>query len=420
MKFSLIRRLNITLAVCAAAVIFAPQSIMAAPSTLVIDEFQVFSADPHDEYVVIANYGDAAVNLDGYSLIKRATSTTNYKLFDAFGSFVLNSKERIVVAHLEYTGARDFTFSANTIADNNAMYLLAPDKSVVDLVGYGDAVYYEGAPVPAPAAGEIYARVSGKDTDNNSKDFVLKNPPKPIDPNAARIVFSELYPNPAEGGEWFELYNPTNHDILLTNLKVCDALGTRHCFRFAVDDALLAGEYKIYEQAQTKITLNNSGDWLELYDEGDNLLADSGENYGDADKGFSLALFGSRYLWTQTPTPGKVNIFTDILEQEVDTPKPKTSTAKPKKVAKAATTQQKRSTVTEATVLAESEDTTPAVKAAESSAVKTAAFFTRKAMGYALIGLAILLLVGYTLWYFRDYAKEIYDKIRSRDDSTRF
>jgi hypothetical protein len=48
------------------------------------------------------------------------------------------------------------------------------------------------------------------------------------------------------------------------------------------------------------------------------------------------------------------------------------------------------------------------------------ALVDRKVLGWVLIGLAILLVVGYTLWYFRSYAEDIYDKIRPGDDSAWF
>jgi hypothetical protein len=420
MNISPIQKLKMIVLGLTAIAVFTPILTVAAPSTLVIDEFRIYGENSNDEYLVIANYGSMAVNLNGYRLVKRAKSTSDYKLIDNFGDYTMYPNQRIVVAHQKYTGARDFTFflgTTSTIADNNSIFLLAPDKSIVDLVGYGDAVYYEGAPAPAPEAGEVYARVNGKDTDNNSTDFVLRKTAEVIDLNADKLLISELLPNPDVGEEWFELYNPTNLPISLENLKICDVLGSKHCYFFEDSDDIAAGSYKIYKQSATKITLNNTGDSLELYDVSDNLLTDTGGDYGEADKGVSFSLFGSEYMWTKAVTPSEQNIFVDIIETEPEDTDSVVKTVKSRKVA----TSSKITTPKVKEI--GSEESGEAVKAAETKKVAAATqtvFIDKKTIGWALIGLAILLVVGYTLWYFRDYAKDIYNKIRHRDDSARF
>jgi len=292
---------------------------------------------------------------------------------------------------------------------------------MLDAVGYGKLEYanYKGTALATPAVGVAYKRigVSG----DNSKDFLPFIPVIPPDLNADKLVISELLPNPQTGEEWFELYNPTNLDVSLANLKICDVLGARHCYFFEKTDTLLANSYKIYLQSRTKITLNNSGDWLELYDTADNLLTDSGGDYGAADKGISLSLFGSEYRWTKTLTPAVTNVFTDTIEVEVDT----VPTAKTTSKSKVVTATKKTIAATTLPAPGQIQDAEADVKAADTtSAPVTAstivAVVGRKQLGWGLIGLAILLVLGYICWYFRDYAKEIYDKIRHRDDSARF
>jgi uncharacterized protein len=47
---------------------------------------------------------------------------------------------------------------------------------IVDLVGYGNANFFEGAPAPGTSNTTAVVRVDGPDTDNNSLDFVLATP----------------------------------------------------------------------------------------------------------------------------------------------------------------------------------------------------------------------------------------------------
>lgn len=428
MYFCPSQRLKILLMTMSMVVIFMPTFSFAA-STLVIDEFRISNFDAtgkvetHDEYVVVANYGTKPVALSGYRLLKRAKTDTEYRLVDNFGDVTLQPGGRLVAVHGEFVGARDYVFptnsTSNTLSDSNSVRLVAPDKAVVDEVGWGDAASFETTPLVAPGTGEVYVRQSGVDTDNNANDFYLRTVPVSVDPNATRVVISELLPNPATGAEWFELYNPTNLAISLANLKACDVLGATHCYYFDKSSVLGAGSFAIFDQTVTKITLNNDGDWLELYDVNDNFLTDSGGNYGAADKGVSLAVFGTDYSWTATLTPGATNIYTDIIEVEAE-PSVKAKSTTSKVVAKKKTVVMASTSSEESPELVDAETAVKASKTEAAMASVQKALVDKKTLGWALIGLAIMLVVGYTLWYFRDYAKEIYHKIRPGDDSARF
>lgn len=429
MYFFPLSKLKISLLVFVITIFLAPAVSLAATSTLVsplvINEFQISgetSTQLHEEYIVIKNVSAESFDVKDCIISKSATSAKLYPLY-VFGARVLDPNETVKLAHLDYTNEADYRFvvgSSNTLSTSNSIILDCGTRAS-DTVGYGDGYYYEGTRLSNPGYGQVYVR-DGDDSNNNFVDFILYVEPIMIDLNAGKLVISELLPNPAAGSEWFELYNPTNLDISLVNLKICDALGSRHCYYFDAGDVLLANSYRIYEQVVTKITLNNTGDWLELYDVADNLLADSGGNFGAADKGVSLSVFGNEYRWTASLTPGAANIFTDTIELEADSVVPTAKVSK-SKVVKAA----KRTVVAKASgVAVESGDVVQpetAVKAAKSTSLAAAlqtAIVSKKTLGWALIGLAILLVLGYTLWYFRDYAKEIYHKIRPGDDSARF
>ena len=416
MNFNALQKLNVALFTIGFCYLFLPFVSFASASDLVIDEFRTRSVtDTLDEYIVIANYGTDPIDLDGYSLKKKTASLGSIPtLIHNFTGLTLNSNEKITITQSLYSGSA-------TLADTNNIIILYDDKTpanIVDCVAYGTVnfPFVEGTALSNPAKGIPYKRVLIPESNDNSLDFELYIPIIPPDINADKLVISELLPSPKDGEEWFELYNPTNLNISLANLKICDVMGSRRCYLFDKLDFMSAGSYKIYPQTLTKITLNNSGDWLELYDSADNFLTDSGGNYEAADKGVSLALFGSEYHWTTTPTPGGQNVFTDIVEIEKDS-KPVTKTTK-SKVVKSSTKTSAKTLLAPITEAAEVDE--PAVKAAKTTTNGVTSVITRKTLGWILIGLAFLLLVGYTLWYFRNYAKNIYDKIRRRDDSARF
>lgn len=411
MKILALQKLKSYLPVLALIIFFVPGLSCAESSTLVstlvIDEFRTRSeSDVSDEYIAIANYGDVAMPLSGYVVSKMTPSSSGFGTpIYTFSDFSLGASEKIVLAHADYNGTA-------TLADSNNVIVLHTDSAVIDSVAYGEKVlpYTEVSALDDPARGVAYKRVNNPELGNNRLDFEPYFPPLPIDPNAAKLVISEVLPNPETGDEWFELYNPTSQNISLENLKICDALGRRHCYRFAADSFITAESYQAYEQPITKITLNNDGDWLELYDGNGELITTSGENYGEADNGISLSLFGSKYEWTATPTPGEQNIYTDTIEiEEKTTSKTKKSTAKKTSSASVpAVTVEKTE---------EAQDVVVAEETAQTLGAETKAAVNNSVLGWVLIGLAISLIVGYICWA---YGKIIYNKIKSRDDSARF
>lgn len=412
------------------AVFNIPQPVFASSSGLVIDEFRTDGlGGARDEYVVVTNYSDLGIDSSQYALtIKTGNTTYQYLYRFVVGSFI-KPKEKIRICHNEtidktlcnffYTGTSYEMKESGVLAIIKV--ISTTNKPNIDVVGYGNIDYgasgcwitgCEEYPLDSPSNNMLYRRVDGQDTDNSTADFESYLPPAYKDPNVDKIVVSELMPAPSEGKEWFELFNPTNLSVSLSGLKICDAIGSVHCYYFPETEILEPYKYKTYSQDITKITLNNTGDWLELRDGGDNLLADSGGSYGNADSGISLSLFGSDFMWSKTPTPNIQNIFTDIVEEEEVASNSAKSTSKKVKAKLAAKTTMLISG--EAPVEEESL-TSPKIVQTAVKGAKTTSENGNTTLGYLLITLAVLLLVGYNLWERRAIARKLYDKISRRD-----
>jgi hypothetical protein len=414
-----------------------PSLVSAAslPSTLLIDEFRTSSTAAtnysYDEYIVVKNYGSLPVDITGYCIYKRTAGTVKTpskpELIFRFDKYILQSEQSVTIGGPSYTGSSFLPYNGTaTLADSENVILLYPKTfatglSDIDSVTYGKNVIFseiEGTALANPERGVPYKRVGFPENNDNSLDFELyiaEIPAAPVDPNSARIVISELMPAPASSEEWFELFNPTSLTVSLSGIKVCDAVGSVHCYYFPESEVLAPFSYKTYAQSVTKITMNNTGDWLELRDGSDNLISDSGGNYGNAETNISLSLFGSEFMWTKTATPGTQNIFVDTIEiEETSTTTPK-STSKKVKTASSVKTSIKTvpsSPISDEVISQAAADkpTVKGVSVASQSNVGT------KTLGYALISLAVLLLLGYNLWEKRDYAKKLYDKISRRND----
>jgi hypothetical protein len=394
-----------------------PKFAMASANGLTIHAFQISGESANDEFVSISNDGVAPLQLQNYSVSRKTKTGTSWNtLYKFTNPFSLSPHQVIVIANAKYTGVSDFLYSTGYyLSDNYSIAIIAPDKSIVDLVGYGDANSFEGTELPDPDASEIYTRTA--DTDNNLADFKSSLKAATLDPNIDKVVISEIMPNPEDGEEWFELYNQTNLPVNLSGTKVCDGVGSVHCYFFGVSDFLAPNEYKIYSQETTKITMNNSGDWLEFRDSDDDIIADTGGNYGNTDKGISLALFGDIWQWTKTPTPAAQNIYTDTVEIESDSPTKTTKTKSSKTKIKKAVSVNSSSGAADDAVETASDTAAPKVTAADNGQKSTDSTGNRnQVLGYTLLGLAVIVLLGYNLWDKRKYVRDLYDKICRRND----
>lgn len=133
--------------------------------------------------------------------------------------------------------------------------------------------------------------------------------PIPITPqlpkyNISSIILSEIYPYPSSGEEFIELYNTTEQDIDVGGWKLADLAKS-----YTLSGTIPAKSYKLYNQAETKIALNNTSETVTLTDNYNQ--TQSTTSYTKAYKGLSYIPVLQTWSWTQTITPNTSNIFTE-------------------------------------------------------------------------------------------------------------
>jgi hypothetical protein len=145
------------------------------------------------------------------------------------------------------------------------------------------------------------------------------------------MIISEFLPNPVgkdTDGEWIEFFNGGISLVDLRGWSVKDASGKT--FKFIKETPVEPGGYFKLDYSQSKISINNSGEKFFLYDSSGK-LADKAEYSGSAPEGSSLARRGDLFVFTESPTPSSVNIFSakkneedpiprDIIEENIDHP----------------------------------------------------------------------------------------------------
>ena len=135
----------------------------------------------------------------------------------------------------------------------------------------------------------------------------------------ATVSISELLPNPAgsdTAGEWIELHNAGDVPQSLAGWALKDASGKTYLFHL---ESVPARGFLVLPYSTTKISLNNSGDTIFLYD-ASGALVDSFSYAQTMKDDVALARNAQgNIVATTQPTPGKENVIVAVA------PKQKTS-----------------------------------------------------------------------------------------------
>jgi hypothetical protein len=170
----------------------------------VVNEVSIESAvglgGTNDDWVELFNPTAQTITLNGWSIQKTAGSGSSLVREPLSGSILPGGYFLIVRNNASTTQAlkdkADVLAGDNfSLASNNIVYLVndnnnitgSTDPNIVDFVGWGTAVYYEGSTAaPAVTAGKSITRSpNGEDTNQNSVDFILETSPTPTNSSAS-------------------------------------------------------------------------------------------------------------------------------------------------------------------------------------------------------------------------------------------
>jgi len=129
------------------------------------------------------------------------------------------------------------------------------------------------------------------------------------------IIISEILPNPVGddlAGEFIEIYNKSGQEVNLLGWKL-QVSGKDYQFGAQASTTeiykLKANDYLIVFRKDSKLTLNNTGSEVKLFQPQKSLPLHT-VKYEQVKEGFSFAYdSGGVWRWTEAPTPGQQNIF---------------------------------------------------------------------------------------------------------------
>jgi PKD repeat protein len=274
------------------------ENFQISPSDIVINEFVPDPVDGEEEWVELYNNTEREIDLTGFYIEEGSGAKTflNGKI-PSKGFFVIEK----IKGYLNNSG--------------DIIFLKDPSGRIIDKVVYGD--WDDGNLADnAPTAKDPYsiARIfNGKDTNEDNLDFKVARPTKGA-PNqilntenfVSGIVINEILPNPKGDDsekEFIELKNLNNFDVELVNWYLQDSSNRK----FKISSKIPKNGFLVIFRKDSKITLNNSGDCVKLF-QPDGTLVDSVCYSGKALENVSFARNEKgEFEWTEILTPGKEN-----------------------------------------------------------------------------------------------------------------
>ncbi|MFH1433503.1 MAG: lamin tail domain-containing protein, partial [Candidatus Uhrbacteria bacterium] len=200
---------------------------------------------------------------------------------------------------------------ANVISDEVVEEEVVENVEDVEIVEVEDVVEEEVVVEDAPPADDV---AGSRQADDGGIEIVEETPiviETPIIITSYDLRLSEIYPNTSgedSTEEFIELVNSGSVVADLLNWSVTDASGKT--WTASESSEVQPGALVTLSRDTTKIALNNSGS------EAVSLIAPNGATvdeltYDKTTKGYSLILLNGTWLWTSTPTPNEPNVFSE-------------------------------------------------------------------------------------------------------------
>lgn len=268
-------------------------------SKIVLSELLPSPISGEEEFIELHNTGKKKVDVAGWKLVDASGKTYDIEKEDV-GKTVIKAGAYLAIPQ-----------SASGIYLNNG-------SDGVTLLQANDKKRSSTEYLDAPS-GQSWASVNGTwqwtTVTRGKKNVAASGSGDTSEPGAAgetayetssSVLLSELLPDP-EGSdatdEWIAVVNSGSTAVNLAGWTLRD--GSKE---YVVDSATIAaGEELIFSVAETKISLNNSGETIELVDPFDAVIDST--TYADGESGWSWARYEADWNWTSEPTPGAANIL---------------------------------------------------------------------------------------------------------------
>lgn len=190
----------------------------------------------------------------------------------------------------------------------DSVAITGPSGTVSDSFSWTNDI---GSEIPWARLRKISGELDGVAVDSQGLSIgYVRDEEIPVPQEPPTIIISEVLPDPVgtDDGEFIEIKNVGTSIVHLEGAALRDLAGDT----FQLTGELPPDGFATYQPTESKITLNNSGDLIELiFKTGVSEETLDSVNYPAATEGHSWSRFSSVFAWTTQATPGQANVLVE-------------------------------------------------------------------------------------------------------------
>ncbi len=288
---------------------------------LIISELMPNPAGPDDdEWIELYNRTNTSLNLSGLILFDASNKKYIFSNND-FASLIIPAQGYFLVPRaiskisLNNTPPETITITAANKEIINQVTYTETAKEGWSLIFYDDEYYWTQTPTPGfsnilnlPTEDTITNQENGTEV-NNTSDNELSNLSQNCQPaKKNQIILNELLPSPQGDDRLFEFIEIKNISLQPANLCGWSISDPTKQYFFSDDVTILPQNFFVLESAISRLSLNNNGDQISLYDASDELVDFIAYGRSEVDWSWSRTI-DNEWFWTKNITPHEENIF---------------------------------------------------------------------------------------------------------------
>src|SRR3989339_1132034 len=292
---------------------------------IVISEFVSDPVSGGTEWVEVYNTTERSVNLENFYLTEGSgrkfmltghLDSFDYKMFEVSslnnsGDIINLMYEEILIDKVSYGDFDDGDLTDNALSAVDPYSVV---RKAINQERNNDFEDFVVTTIVTPGMENIIEEII------EDQDEVLEENQEIIDEKIEEINWTiklnEIFPDPAGSDvakEWIELFNFGSEALDLSGLYLDDIDGGSA--PYLISNVIIGpGEYHIFSNDITRVTLNNTSDEVRLLD-GEIIIDQC--SYEEVEENNSFSLFGQEWVWTNSITPDEENILNTEDDFEV-------------------------------------------------------------------------------------------------------